>query len=375
MMEQTTKCQTDEFWMSEALRLAQKGQGFVEPNPMVGCVIVRPGSGHGQVVGQGFHEKFGEPHAEIKALHEAGEDANGATVYVTLEPCAHSGKTPPCADALIKAQVARVVIGAGDPFDQVDGQGIEKLVAGGIDVTTEVCIDQANELIRPYVKRVKHNLPWMVAKWAMTLDGKIATATGESQWISNASSREIVHQLRGRVDAIMIGSQTAEKDDPLLTARPAGSRTATRIVLDSSASLSLESKLVKTVKAAPVLVAVGPEADRKRCERLQNAGCELWRGTSSVRDDRLMELIRDLANRGMTNVLVEGGGELLGSLLQLGQIDEVHTFIGPMLVGGHNAMSPVAGQGFDSLNDAKPFVTQSIREVDGDVYIVARSMR
>ena len=206
----------------------------------------------------------------------------------------------------------------------------------------------------------------------MTLDGKIASATGDSQWISNASSRRIVHQLRGRVDAIMVGSGTVGKDNPLLTARPSGAKIATRIVLDSTAKTSLESKLVKSVRDAPVLIAVGPEADALACKQLENAGCEIWRGVSSDLGERLRHLLLELGNRGLTNVLVEGGGQLLGSLAQMGQIDEIHAFVAPKILGGKNALTPVEGSGFDFIADVIRFATQSVQLIDGDVYMIAR---
>jgi len=223
--------------MTRALELAEQGLGYVEPNPMVGCVIAH----HDKVIGEGWHQRFGGPHAEVEAIRNAGSIPRDATLYVTLEPCCHQGKTPPCTVAIIQAGIRRVVIAQRDPFPQVDGGGIEQLKQQGSKVEVGLLEEQAKELNAPYVKLIKTGRPWVIAKWAMTLDGKLATRTGDSRWISNQLSRAVVHQLRGRVDAIMVGRKTAQLDDPQLTARPTGVRIPTRIILDSQASLSLES--------------------------------------------------------------------------------------------------------------------------------------
>src|SRR6478736_6670383 len=255
--------------MLRAVELARRGEGFVEPNPMVGCVIVRDG----EVVGEGWHQQFGGPHAEVHALQSAGERAKGATMYVTLEPCCHQGKTPPCTDAIIAAGIKRVVTAMRDPFPQVAGGGLKRLAAAGIDVELGLHETEVQNLNAPYLKLVSTGRPWIIAKWAMTLDGKIATRTGDSRWISGEASREIVHQLRGRVDGIMVGRGTVQRDDPLLTARPSGPRVATRIVVDSRASLPLDSQLVRSAGDAPVLVAAGHEAPQENIDRLTAAGC------------------------------------------------------------------------------------------------------
>ena len=234
---------TPDLWhMRRALELAAQGQGAVEPNPMVGCVIARGA----EILGEGWHRRFGGAHAEVEALKLAGERARGATVYVTLEPCCHHGKTPPCTRAILDAGVARVVAAMPDPFPQVAGGGLAELRAAGIEVQSGVLEEEARKLNAPYLKLLSTGRPWIIAKWAMTLDGKIATAAGDSRWISCLDSRSIVHQLRGRVDAIVVGRGTAAADDPLLTARPPGPRTAMRIVVDTRASLSPQSQLVRT---------------------------------------------------------------------------------------------------------------------------------
>lgn len=361
--------------MTRALELAARGEGFVEPNPMVGCVIVRGG----EVVGEGWHRRFGGPHAEIDALRIAGWQARGATAYVTLEPCCHHGKTPPCTDALIAARVARVVCAQADPFQQVSGRGIAALQAAGIQVDVGVLEADARRLNAPYLKLISSGLPWVIAKWAMTLDGKIATRSGDSRWISSEASRAIVHQLRGRMDAIVVGRNTAEHDDPLLTARPPGPRIAARIVVDSSASLSAQSQLVRTVKQAPVIVATGFNPPAENIAKLRSAGCEIVPcgeklGGASNRVD-ISSLLAELVRRRMTNVLVEGGSHLLGSFFDAGAIDEVHAFIGPKLVGGSDGASPIGGTGVEKISSACRLIDPQIRQVDDDLYICGRVHR
>jgi len=254
-MAKDTACRQEDprqHFMRRALDLARHGEGYVEPNPMVGCVIVRGG----EIVGEGWHSRYGGPHAEIEALRVAGDKAAGATLYVTLEPCNHAGKTPPCTRALIEARLSRVVVGCQDPSPQVAGRGLAALRAAGLPLEVGPLAEQARQLIAPFAKLVTKRRPWIIAKWAMTLDGKLATHTGSSQWVSNSQSRAVAHRLRGRVDAVLVGRGTLEQDDPLLTARPSGARTAIRIVLDSHASLAPQSQLARSVSRAPVLVAV-----------------------------------------------------------------------------------------------------------------------
>lgn len=341
----------DERWMRLALDLAARGQGHVEPNPMVGCVIVR----QGVPIGQGYHQRYGGPHAEREALASCGTtDLAGSTVYVTLEPCCHHGKTPPCSDALLTARPDRVVVAMEDPFPQVQGGGIEILRRAGIPVDVGICRQEAQHLNAPYLKRLGRQQPWIIAKWAMTLDGKLATATGSSKWISSSEARQEVHRLRGLVDAVMVGSQTARLDDPLLTARPPGPRTPVRIVVDSQATLSAQSRLVETAGEVPVIVAASSRARSERIEQLTHAGCEVVLCPGADHAERMASLLQILAQRELTNVLVEGGSQLLGLLLDMRQIDEVHAFIAPKLVGGRDAASPLAGLGMANMQDAFP---------------------
>jgi diaminohydroxyphosphoribosylaminopyrimidine deaminase / 5-amino-6-(5-phosphoribosylamino)uracil reductase len=361
----------DNSFMLRALELAQCGLGFVEPNPMVGCVIVREGA----VVGEGWHRRFGGPHAEVEALAIAGERTKGATLYVTLEPCCHHGKTPPCAEAVIAAGIKRVVAAMRDPFPKVAGGGFEQLRAAGVEVDVGLCEAKARELSAPYLKLLEIGRPWVIAKWAMTLDGKLATANGDSRWISSAASRAIVHELRGRVDAIVVGRRTAELDDPLLTARLEGgspARIATRIVLDSRAKLAVTSQLVRTARDFPTLVACGSEALDDDARRLADASCEVLRLTGATHGQRLLQFLDELGRRRMTNILVEGGSEVLGSFFDARQIDEVHAFIAPTLLGGKLGPSPIGGEGVARMAEAIVIGKMAVESVGDDVYVHGR---
>lgn len=361
--------------MRRAIQLAERGIGFVEPNPPVGAVIVDE---RFDALGDGYHERFGGPHAEVNAIARAGDRARGGALFVTLEPCCRTGKTGPCTRAVINAGIRRVVVAVRDP--SLDGGGLAELAAAGIAVDVGLLEDEAARLTAPFFKRVTTGMPYVHAKWAMTLDGKIATHTGESQWISNAVSREVAHRLRGRMDAILVGSVTARRDDPHLIARPAGPRVATRIVIDSQAGLPLESQLVRTVEQAPVIVAAGESADETNVRHLQSRGVEVLRlpqagvpaGNAAAGDCRvpdLTALFSELGRRGMTNVLVEGGGRLLGSIFDQRLVDEIHVFAAGKVVGGAAAPSPVAGVGLEHIADAWQLDRPQIEVLDGDVYI------
>ncbi len=355
----------DRWHMQRALELAARGRGSVEPNPMVGCVVVRGA----EIIGEGWHRRFGGAHAEVEALAIAGARAEGATMVVTLEPCCHQGKTPPCTRAIIEARLRRVVVAQRDPFAEVAGRGIAEMESAGIEVEVGLLEAEARRLNAPYLKLLGTGRPWVLAKWAMTLDGKIATRTGSSRWISGDESRKVVHALRGRVDAILVGRGTQARDDPLLTARPPGPRTAVRVVVDSRASLASASRLVRTAGEAPVLVAAGPEATDADRRRLAEAGCEVLVFEAESRAARLDALLAELGRRRMTNVLVEGGSQLLGSLLDADAIDEVHAFIAPKLVGGASAPSPVAGQGIAQIAQALPLDAPELEQLGPDLYL------
>jgi len=330
----------EEAAMRQALALARHGEGLVEPNPLVGAVVV---AADGRtVVGTGWHDRFGGPHAEIAALTAAGTAARDATLFVTLEPCCHHGKTPPCTDAIVAAGVARVVVGTGDPFPEVSGRGLAALRDAGIHVDVGICEAEAKRLIAPFTKLVTAHTPWVIAKWAMSLDGRMTPPAGGDRWISSEESRALVHDLRGRCDAILVGIGTALADDPLLTVRPPGPRTPLRVVLDSAARLPLASRLVHSARETPLLVAVGPQAPADRIAALAEAGCDVWRSDAFDRDARLAALLAELGRRRLTNLLVEGGPEVLDSFHALGAIDEVWAFIAPKLLGDGTSTTDAA---------------------------------
>jgi diaminohydroxyphosphoribosylaminopyrimidine deaminase/5-amino-6-(5-phosphoribosylamino)uracil reductase len=356
--------------MRHALAIAARGIGRVEPNPPVGAVLVDENL---RLLGAGYHEGFGGPHAEVNAIRHARDSARGATLFVTLEPCAHHGKTPPCSQAVIQAGISRVVIAMRDPSPHADGKGIAELEAAGIPVEVGLLEEESRALTAPFVKRVTTGRPWVHLKWAMTLDGKIASRTGHSQWISNEASRRVVHELRGRMDAVIVGANTARMDDPRLTARPAGLRTPARVVIDSRATLSPDSQLVRTIDHAPLLVACTELAPDENVERLQSAGAEvLTLSISHEGGTDLDALLREFGKREMTNILVEGGGALAGALFDAGLVDELHVFIATKLVGGNDAISPLGGVGLETIPELSQLQHPTIDILDGDIYVHGR---
>jgi diaminohydroxyphosphoribosylaminopyrimidine deaminase/5-amino-6-(5-phosphoribosylamino)uracil reductase len=351
----------DETWMIRALDLAEKGRGYVEPNPLVGAVVVLAG----RVVGEGWHERFGQAHAEVNALAQAGESARGATLYVTLEPCCHQGKTPPCTDAIARAGIQRVVAAMTDPFPQVAGQGAARLRQAGIAVDIGLNDKEARRLNAPYVKLLRTGRPYVHAKWAMTLDGKIATPTGDSRWITGEPARRRDHELRGRMDAIIAGIGTVLADDPQLTARPPGPRTAVRVILDSRGRTPKDSILAKTARDTPVLIIT---AGHEPTQELQALGCEtLGLPATGGRPD-IGALLDELGRRRMTNVLIEGGAEVLGSFFDARAVDEVHVFIAPRIAGGI-VKTAVAGRGVEKIADALSLAEWTIEELGPDVLL------
>ncbi|MFO0937951.1 MAG: bifunctional diaminohydroxyphosphoribosylaminopyrimidine deaminase/5-amino-6-(5-phosphoribosylamino)uracil reductase RibD [Gemmataceae bacterium] len=345
--------------MRRALALARQGQGSVEPNPMVGAVVLNADS---VVVGEGYHERFGGPHAEVHALARAGDAAVGGTLIVTLEPCCHFGKTPPCSDAVIRAGVRRVVVGMADPFPKVAGGGIAALTAAGIEVVSGVCQSECERLNAPYLKLLRSGRPWVIQKWAMSLDGKIATRTRDSKWISSIASRKWVHDLRGRVDAVIVGAQTVRSDDPLLTARPPGPRVPTRVVVTSSGNLPGECQLLRTARESPLLIASN-QANAAALEPWKDAGAEV------LAIAKLDDLFAELGQRRMTNVLVEGGAKLHGSIRDAGLADELVAFVAPIIVGGESAAGPVAGDGAETIADSLKLKDVEVTTIGGDVMV------
>jgi diaminohydroxyphosphoribosylaminopyrimidine deaminase/5-amino-6-(5-phosphoribosylamino)uracil reductase len=369
-----TTSASDTNWMQRAIEIAQQGLGNVEPNPMVGCVIAN----QEQLLAEGYHEQFGQAHAEVNALASVAPDTNlsQASMYVTLEPCCHHGKTPPCTTAIIDAGIQRVVVATTDPNGQVNGSGIELLKAAGIEVLLGVCEPQANSLIAPYINVTQNKRPWIIAKWAMTLDGKIATTSGSSQWISNAESRAVVHQLRGRMDAILIGHKTACCDNPQLTARPTevtAKRQAIRVVLARTPALPLDSHLACSANEIPVIVTAGPDADSDHCQQLIDKGVEILAFDA---DQGIIDgLLSELHQRQVTNLLVEGGSQLLGSLFDRQLIDEVRVFIAPSLIGGDSALTPLGGSGIEQMTNSLKLINPQFETLGDNIYISGRTER
>lgn len=321
-------------WMDLALRLAWRGQGRVEPNPMVGCVLVRGG----RLVGAGFHRRFGGPHAEVFALRQAGRRAQGATAYVTLEPCCHHGKTPPCTDALIAAGVRRVFAATGDDGEHVRGKGVRQLRQAGMEVHVGLLETEARDLIKPYLTLLHKKRPHVVLKWAQGLDGRISTPPGQSNQISGEQAHRWLHQLRARVDGILVGIGTVLADDPRLTARGVSlRRVATRIVLDSRLRMPLTSQLVRTARQTPTLLL----ATRAACGRvtthvsaLESHGVRVLAMPASQGRVSLPAAMRALGREKITNLLVEGGRQVLSKFFRAELVDEAYVLVAPVLIGG-----------------------------------------
>ena len=359
--------QEDIEYMRRAMELAERGVGFTNPNPMVGAVIVKGG----KVIGEGWHERCGEWHAERNAFKNCTVPAEGATMYVTLEPCCHYGKTPPCTEAIIEHGIARVVVGMEDPNPLVAGKGIALLREAGIEVVCGVEEEALREQNRVFLKYISTKLPWVAMKTAMTLDGKIATRTGDSKWITGAEARAYVHELRHRFMAIVVGIGTAVADDPLLNCRIEGRgvRQPIRVVVDSNARLSLDSQLVKTAGENRTIVAHTRFAPEESVKALREAGVEMLlckekEGLVDVRN--LLEL---LGQSGIDSILLEGGGSLNYTFLAEGLADELYAFIAPKIVGGMNAKTPVEGAGMEKMADAINLELENVLNVGHDVLL------
>lgn len=350
--------------MREALELARRGAATASPNPMVGAVVVA-GS---RVVGRGYHVRPGSPHAEVLAIEEAGEAARGGTLYVTLEPCAHWGRTPPCTEAIIRAGLSRVVAAMEDPDTQVRGRGVQRLREAGVETGVGVAGEGARRLNEAYVKHRTTGLPFVTAKWAMSLDGHIATRAGDSRWISGAASRAFVHELRAASDAILVGIGTVLRDDPQLTARGVlAARQPARIVLDSTLRIPGDARVLNP-DAAPVLVATTSRARTEARRMLEARGVEIIVADGPGGQVDIGLVCNELGRRNMMSVLVEGGGTVHGAFVDARAVDRFLIFIAPMVLGGP-APSPVGGLGVERIADAWQLVGTTVRRLDGDVLI------
>lgn len=354
----------DVRWMRRALALARKAKGQTSPNPTVGAVVVRDG----RLVGQGHHPRAGEPHAEIFALRQAGRQAVGATLYVTLEPCCHHGQTPPCVEAILEAGIRRVVAATSDPNPRIHGQGLSRLKKRGVQVHCGVLEGLARRLNEDFIKFHSEGLPFVTLKVAMTLDGKIATGQGESRWVTGEKSRAYVHRLRRQHDAVMVGIQTVLADDPQLTVRYRVGKDPHRIIVDSRARLPLSSRLLHLKSTASTWVATTHNAPERRIQQLRKAGVRILKTKSSDGRVDLSELMQLLAEHNILSVMLEGGGQLAWSALEAGIVDKVAFFIAPKIIGGRRAITAVEGTG-RRLDEAWRLHDVTIRRLDEDILV------
>ncbi|NMB41626.1 MAG: bifunctional diaminohydroxyphosphoribosylaminopyrimidine deaminase/5-amino-6-(5-phosphoribosylamino)uracil reductase RibD [Firmicutes bacterium] len=364
---------SDERYMWMALDLARQGRGKTSPNPLVGAILVKDG----EVVGTGFHKKAGDRHAEIIALQDAAEKARAATLYINLEPCCHYGKTPPCTEAIIRAGVRKVVIAVIDPNPLVSGKGIRRLEKAGIKIKLGVLEDKAKRLNEVYFKYITTQKPFVIVKTAMTLDGKIATSSGESRWISGERSRKFVHRLRSVTDGIMVGINTALQDDPLLTARFDGVKSPgpVRIIVDSKGRLPLDSKIVKTASEIKTVLATTESVRPDKIKVLESSGVEILMLPQKKKQVSLQKLMSALGAMGITSLLVEGGGTLNYSLLNENIIDKIYFFIAPLLFGGENAPSPLGGTGVSELKRSWSVENMEVKQLDNDLLVIGYPVR
>ena len=362
--------QGKEEYMRRALELARKGEGHTSPNPMVGCVVVKDG----RIISEGYHEKYGEFHAERNALTRCTEDTTGADLYVTLEPCCHQGKTPPCTDIIIEKKIARVFVGSMDSNPLVAGKGVQILRDHGIYVETGILEKECLKLNEVFYHYITTKTPFVVMKYAMTLDGKIACATGDSKWVTGEIARAQVHRMRGRYRGIMVGIGTVLADDPMLNCRVEGGVDPVRIICDSNLHIPLESQIVKTASEIETIVACSQEsleAERKqeKIRKLKEAGIQLI-GTEGAHGVNLVELMKKLGEQNIDSILLEGGGTLNASALEDGIVNKVYAYIAGKLIGGMDARSPVEGMGIDRMADAITLKDMEIERLGDDFCIV-----
>jgi diaminohydroxyphosphoribosylaminopyrimidine deaminase/5-amino-6-(5-phosphoribosylamino)uracil reductase len=361
----------DEYFMKMALGLAKKGEGFTSPNPMVGAIIVK----EGKVVGKGYHHAAGKAHAEVNAIDDAGALAQGATLYVTLEPCNHTGRTSPCTEKILTAGIKRVVVAMRDPNPDVKGGGIDYLKHRGISIKTGVCEEQAERLNEIFIKYVKTNRPFTIIKCAATLDGRIATRTGDSRWVTGEESRRFVHRLRHAVDAIMVGINTVEKDDPSLTTRLENSTGGlkgldpVRIVLDTHLKIIEEAKLLRLDSDSDTIIITGPSVSEDKKAGIEQQGAKIIE--SPVKSGLIdLDILMDrLGALGITSLLIEGGSRVIASALSAGIVEKIFFFYAPKILGGDDGVPICKGQGADLMKNCIPVKDITVRQFGNDVMI------
>jgi diaminohydroxyphosphoribosylaminopyrimidine deaminase/5-amino-6-(5-phosphoribosylamino)uracil reductase len=373
-----TATDTDRQHLTRAIDLAERGRGRVSPNPLVGALIVRDG----EVVGEGWHDVFGGPHAERAAIAAAGDaDLRGATIYVSLEPCCHEGKTPPCTEAILEAGLGRVVVASDDPTDKASGRGLGILRDEGVEVTVADgnVAARARLLNQPFRKHARTGRPWVLFKSALTLDGRVATESGDSKWISGDLSREMTHRWRVECDAVAVGIGTALADDPRLTARDGqlarelgAQRQPRRIVFDSTARLPLTSRLIAEAPKLPLTIVTSRAAPRPSIEALESAGVDVIVATGENEPGRVRSALDQLGDQDITSIMLEGGPHLAGAFLDAGEIDTLRLFIAPILLGGASALPVIGGEGQETIADAVRALSLDVDRVGDDVLISAR---
>ena len=356
----------DQKYMRMALRLAEKARGRTSPNPMVGALVVTSG----KIVGKGYHRRAGEPHAEAIALKRAGEAAKGATLYVTLEPCSHTDKrTPPCTPLVMQSGVRRVVVAMIDPNPRVSGRGIKALKSAGIEVTTGVLDAEAKKMNEAFIKHITRGVPFVTLKIAQTLDGKIATSSGASKWITGEKAREEAHRLRDSHDAVLVGINTVLTDDPSLTTRIPGGRDPVRVIVDSRLRIPVNAKVVTQSSPARTMVATLEGAPKSRIKKLQEAGVEVLRVKSAHGRVDLRDLMRKLGKRDIMSVLIEGGAEINAAALKAGLVDKVVIFLAPLLMTGTDSLCSIGGSSPARLSQALKLRDVSAKFIGKDLMI------
>lgn len=357
----------DKKYMKIALKLAMKGSGFVNPNPMVGAVIVKDN----EIIGQGYHETYGMFHAERNAIRNCKKSPKGATIYVTLEPCCYYGKTPPCTQAIIESGIKKVVIGSSDPNPLVSGKGIEILRNNNIEVVEGVLKEECDGINEVFFHYIKTNTPYVVMKYAMTMDGKIATYTGKSKWITGESSRKRVHEDRHKYSGIMVGVETVLLDDPMLNCRLENSKNPIRIICDTNLRTPIDCQIVNTANQIPTIIATS-DADKEKQKLYIDKGCRIIVVPKKDNHIDLKELMLMLGNEKIDSVILEGGGILNWSALQSGIVNKVQTYIAPKIFGGKNAKSPVSGLGVYCPQESFYLNNMKIEKIDEDILIESK---
>ena len=352
--------------MRHAIELAKKGGGYVHPNPLVGCVVVKDG----EIIAEGYHEKYGEFHAERNALTRCKTETKDASLYVTLEPCCHYGKTPPCTEIIIEKGIKKVFVGILDPNPLVAGKGVKSLQDAGIEVEVGLCENEIREMNKVFLKYITTKRPYVIMKTAMTLDGKIAAHTGDSKWVTNEESRKMVHELRSEMAAVIVGIGTVLADDPMLNVRLEGEHhQPVRIVVDSNLRIPLDSQLVNTAKEYRTIVATTVSDNCRDARPCVSTGIELIQCKSNNGHVDINDLMTKLGSLGIDSLLLEGGGTLNAAFLEAGCVDEVWAFIAPKIIGGEGSKTPVSGKGIDKMSKAVNLQDIDIQNINGDILI------